>query len=58
MGSYRERLFAPVSYWLLAIPVVVLLGAEAVFVAGGIVPPRGCRRQSTLRFAIWGSAAS
>lgn len=39
MGSYRERLFVPVSYWLLAVPVVVLLGAEAYFIAGGIVPP-------------------
>jgi hypothetical protein len=39
MGSYRERLFVPVSYWLLAIPVVVLLGGEAYFIAGGIVPP-------------------
>jgi hypothetical protein len=39
MGSYRERLFVPVSYWVLAVPVVVLLGAEAWFVAGGIVPP-------------------
>jgi hypothetical protein len=39
MGSYRERLFVPVSYWVLAVPVVVLLGAEAWFVVGGIVPP-------------------
>jgi hypothetical protein len=38
MGSYRERLFVPVSYWVLAVPVVVLLGAEVIFVAGGIVP--------------------
>ena len=29
MGSYRERLLVPVSYWLLAVPVVVTLGAEA-----------------------------
>ena len=39
MGSYRERLFAPVSYWALAVPVVLLLGSEAYFIAGGIVPP-------------------
>jgi hypothetical protein len=39
MSSYRERLFVPMSYWLLAIPVVVLLGGEAYFIAGGIVPP-------------------
>ena len=39
MGSYRERLLVPVSYWLLAVPVVVLLGAEAYFVAGGFIPP-------------------
>jgi hypothetical protein len=39
MGSYRERLLVPVSYWLLAVPVVVLLGAEAFFVAGGVIPP-------------------
>ena len=51
MGSYRERLLVPVSYWLLAVPVVVLLGAEACFIVGGIVPPlvigaaRGHRRR-------------
>ena len=39
MGSYRERLLVPVSYWLLAVPVVVLLGAEAYFLVGGFVPP-------------------
>ena len=39
MGSYRERLLVPVAYWLLAVPVVVLLGAEAYFLAGGFVPP-------------------
>jgi hypothetical protein len=38
MGSYRERLYVPVSYWVLAVPVVVLLGYEAIFVAAGIVP--------------------
>ncbi len=39
MGSYRERLLVPVSYWLLAVPVVVLLGAETYFIAGGFIPP-------------------
>lgn len=39
MGSYRERLLVPVSYWLLAVPVVVLLGAETWFIVGGVVPP-------------------
>lgn len=39
MGSYRERLLVPVSYWLLAVPVVVLLGAETYFLVGGFVPP-------------------
>ena len=38
MGSYRERLFVPASYWVLAVPVVVLLGGEAIFVAAGIIP--------------------
>jgi hypothetical protein len=28
MGSYRERLRVPVSYWLLSVPVIALLGAE------------------------------
>jgi hypothetical protein len=36
---YRERLLVPVSYWLLAVPVVLTLGAEAYFVAGGFIPP-------------------
>jgi hypothetical protein len=39
MGSYRERLLVPMSYWLLAIPVVLLLGSEAWFFVGGIIPP-------------------
>src|SRR5450756_7694 len=39
MGPYRERLFVPWSYWVLAVPVVVLLGSEAYFLAGGIIPP-------------------
>ena len=39
MGSYRERLLVPVSYWLLAVPVVVTLGAEAYFFVDGWIPP-------------------
>jgi DUF3093 family protein len=39
MGSYRERLLVPASYWLLAVPVVVSLGAEAYFFVDGIIPP-------------------
>ena len=39
MGSYRERLFVPVGYWLIAVPVVVTLGAEAYFFVDGIIPP-------------------
>ena len=39
MGSYRERLLVPVSYWLLAIPVVLSLGAEAYFFVDGFIPP-------------------
>jgi hypothetical protein len=29
----------PVSYWLLAVPVVVTLGAEAYFFVDGLIPP-------------------
>lgn len=39
MGSYRERLLVPVSYWLLAIPAVLTLGAEAYFFVDGWIPP-------------------
>jgi Protein of unknown function (DUF3093) len=39
MGSYRERLLVPVSYWLLAVPVVASLGAEAYFFVDGFIPP-------------------
>jgi hypothetical protein len=28
MRSYREQLYVPAGYWLLSVPVVVLLGAE------------------------------
>jgi DUF3093 family protein len=38
-GYYRERLLVPASYWLLAVPVVVLLGAEAYFLVDGFIPP-------------------
>lgn len=38
MGTYRERLLAPASYWLIAAPVVVLLGAEAYFFVDGYIP--------------------
>jgi hypothetical protein len=39
MGAYRERLLVQVSYWLLAVPVVVVLGAEAYFFVDGWIPP-------------------
>jgi Protein of unknown function (DUF3093) len=39
MGSYRERLMVPISYWLLTVPVVLTLGAEAYFFVDGIIPP-------------------
>jgi len=39
MSSYRERLLVPVSYWLLAVPVVATLGAEAYFFVDGFIPP-------------------
>jgi hypothetical protein len=39
MRSYREHLRVPVSYWLLAIPVVALLGGELYAGFGGYIPP-------------------
>lgn len=39
MVSYRERLLVPASYWLLAVPAVVTLGAEAYFFVDGFIPP-------------------
>ena len=36
---YRERLVVPVTYWLLAIPAAVTLGAEAYFFVDGFIPP-------------------
>jgi len=59
MGSYRERLLVPVSYWLLAVPSIAFLGAEAWFIAGGIVPPLTLAIISLIAavFLInWGSA--
>ena len=38
-AQYRERLLVPVSYWLLAVPVVLTLGAEAYFFVDGFIPP-------------------
>jgi hypothetical protein len=37
MRSYREQLRVPASYWLLAIPVVAILGAELFAGFGGLV---------------------
>jgi hypothetical protein len=39
MRSYREHLRVPVSYWLLAVPVVAVLGGELYAGFGGIIPP-------------------
>jgi hypothetical protein len=39
MRSYREHLRVPVSYWLLAVPVVALLGGELYAGFGGFIPP-------------------
>jgi len=38
MGTYRERLLVPAGYWLTAVPLVVLLGAEAYFFVDGYLP--------------------
>ncbi len=38
MGSYRERLSVPASYWMLAVPVALLLGGEAYFFVDGVIP--------------------
>ena len=37
--AYRERLLVPVSWWLLAVPVVVILGGEVYAGFGGWIPP-------------------
>jgi hypothetical protein len=39
MRSYREHLHVPVSWWLLAIPSIVILGAELWAGFGGFIPP-------------------
>ena len=39
MRSYREHLRVPVSWWLLAIPCAVILGAEVYAGFGGFIPP-------------------
>jgi hypothetical protein len=39
VDAYRERLLVPVSYWLLSVPVVLVLGAEAYFFVDGWIPP-------------------
>jgi hypothetical protein len=39
MRSYREHLRVPVSYWLLAVPVVALLGGELYAGFSGYIPP-------------------
>lgn len=38
MRSYSERLRVPVSWWLLALPCVALLGGEVYAGFGGLVP--------------------
>lgn len=39
MRPYREHLRVPVSWWLLAIPVIAILGGEVYAGFGGFVPP-------------------
>ena len=39
MRSYREHLRVPVSWWLLAIPCVVILGGEVYAGFSGFIPP-------------------
>jgi hypothetical protein len=39
MRSYREHLRVPVSWWLLAIPVIAVLGGEVYAGFGGFIPP-------------------
>jgi Protein of unknown function (DUF3093) len=38
-AAYRERLLVPVSWWLLAVPVIAILGGEVFAGFGGWVPP-------------------
>ena len=37
--SYHERLLVPVGWWLLAVPVVAILGGEVYAGFGGWIPP-------------------
>lgn len=37
--SYHERLLVPVSWWLLAVPVIAVLGGEVYAGFGGWIPP-------------------
>lgn len=37
--SYHERLLVPVSWWLLAVPVIAILGGEVYAGFGGWIPP-------------------
>lgn len=37
-ASYRERLLVPVGWWLLAVPVVAVLGGEVYAGFGGWIP--------------------
>jgi len=39
MGSYREHLRVPASWWLLAVPVIAVLGGEVYAGFGGFIPP-------------------
>ena len=38
-ASYRERLLVPVGWWLLAVPVIAVLGGEVYAGFGGWIPP-------------------
>ena len=38
-AAYRERLLVPASWWLLAVPVIAILGGEVFAGFGGWVPP-------------------
>jgi hypothetical protein len=39
MRLYREHLRVPVTWWLLAVPVIAVLGAEVWAGYGGFIPP-------------------
>ncbi|HLK01257.1 MAG TPA: DUF3093 domain-containing protein [Streptosporangiaceae bacterium] len=39
MRDYHERLYVPVAWWLLAVPVAVILGAYSYVVVRGPWPP-------------------